>query len=286
MTRYPIREPNRGEVIAFHVRTHGPDGKRMTWELPDGTPNLDGARTADLPLYGAAAAHRWDLDAPVIVTEGEKDASALVKAGWQACGTVTGAGGCPNREPLMILAGHPVLLWPDNDEAGTIHMLKLARVLGEPGDIAASIGWLVWPDAKPGDGAADYLGAGGDVATLVAAAVDPPIPQPTSAELIEFAAIEQRRRDRTAARRPDSDSPIDRFNASVTVSEVLRRDYGIEARPGRATRCPFHEDRHPSLSILPDDRRAYCHSPSCWAHSAGQGRDAWDLAGQVRGLAL
>lgn len=275
MTRYPIRRPTDGNVIAFHVRTDGPEGKAMHWELPDGTPNLNGLRTAALPMYGAAAAHRWDLDAPVIVTEGEADCSALVKAGWQAAGTVTGAAGCPSREPLMILAGHRVYLWPDADEAGTMHMLKVARALGEPGDIIGyPLGWIVWRDAPPRGGAADYLSAGGDVAALLASAGAPPIPAP--AELIEFSAIEQRRRVRTSRRREPSESPIDRFNASVTVSEVLRRDYGIEARPGRAVRCPFHDDRHPSLSVLPDDRRAYCHAPTC--RLSGRGADAWELA--------
>jgi DNA primase len=285
MTRYPIREPNRGQVIAFHVRTDDPDGKSMHWELPDGTANLNGLRTADLPLYGAAAAHRWDLDAPVIVTEGEKAASALVKAGWQACGTVTGAAGCPNREPLMILAGHRVLLWPDADEAGLMHMLKVARTLGEPGDIIGyPLGWIVWPAAGIGGDAYDALATGTDVAALVVAAGDPPLPEPTPAELIEFSEIERRRRTRVGRYLPTPPaSPIEQFNSSVRVSEVLRRDFGLEARPGRAVRCPFHDDRHPSLSILTDDRRAYCHAPSCWAHGSGQGRDAWDLAHAVTG---
>jgi hypothetical protein len=157
VTRYPIRSPIDGNVIALHVRTDAAGGKRMTWELPDGTANLNGMRTADLPLYGAAAAHRWSLDEPVIVTEGEADCSALVKAGWQACGTVTGAAGCPNREPLIILAGHRVYLWPDADDAGKAHMLKVARTIGEPGDIVGyPLGWIVWPDAPAGGGAADY----------------------------------------------------------------------------------------------------------------------------------
>lgn len=283
MTRFPIREPNRGEVVAVHVRDDGPAGKVMRWELPDGTVGLDGHRTADLPLYGAAAAHRWDLDLPVIVTEGEKATGALVKAGWQACGTVTGAAGCPNREPLMILAGHRVLLWPDNDQAGAMHLVKVARTLGDPGDIAASIGWIVWPAAGVGGDAHDALAAGEDIGALVAAAGDPPLPEPTPGELIEFSVIEQRRRDRTSRRRDLSESPIDRFNAAVPVSEVLRRDYGIEARPGKAVRCPFHEDRHPSLSVLPDDRRVYCHAPSC--RLSGRGADAWDLAHQAEGVA-
>lgn len=280
MTRFPIREPNRGEIVAVHVRRDGPAGKGYAWQLPDGTIGLNGHRTADLPLYGAAAAHRWSLDLPVIVTEGEKAASALVKAGWQACGTVTGAAGCPNHEPLMILAGHRVVLWPDADEAGTMHMVKVARAIGEPGDIVGyPIGWISWPAAGVGGDAYDALATGADVAALVANAGAVPMPAPTPAELIEFSAIEGRRKVRTSPRRGlPQESPIDRFNNAVEVTEVLRREFGLEARPGRAVKCPFHEDQHPSLSILKDDRRAYCHTPTCWAHNNGRGRDAWDLA--------
>jgi hypothetical protein len=197
---FPIREPNRGAVVAVHVRTDGLSGKRFMWQLPDGTIGLAGLYTADLPLYGAAAAHRWDLDLPVIVTEGEKAASELVKAGWQACGTVTGAAVCPNREPLMILAGHRVLLWPDADDAGRMHMLKVAQTLGEPGDIVGyPLEWIVWPAAGIGGDAADAIATGADVAGLVANAAPVPLPEPTPGELIDFAG--QRRHARTPSRR-------------------------------------------------------------------------------------
>jgi hypothetical protein len=73
---------------------------------------------------------------------------------------------------------------------------------------------------------------------------------------------------------------IAEFNAKVTVTQVLEREYGvIGARPGRAIRCisPGHDDRHPSMSILPDDRRVFCHWPGCELHNGGRGRDAFDL---------
>lgn len=277
MTRYPIREPNAGQIIAYHVRHEAPDGsKRFTWELPDGTVGLNGIKVADLPLFGAAAAHRWDADEPVVVCEGEKDALAVTKAGYQAVGTITGASSCPNREPLMILAGMGVVLWPDADAAGHSHMQKIAAAIT---DIAAEVAWVTWRQARPGGGAADALAAGGVdlIHELIAAAGEVPSFQPTPAELIDFAAAEDRRKRRRPAP-PPHESPIDRFNREVTVSDVLRRDFGLAAVPGRAMRCRWHEDRNPSLSVLPDDRRAFCHSPTCWAHNSGQGRDAWDLA--------
>jgi hypothetical protein len=193
MTRYPIRDPLRGEVVAYHVRTDGPSGKRLHWELPDGTAGLGGLKTLDLPLFGAAAAHRWDSDRPVIVTEGEKAAACAVAAGYQAVGTVTGASTCPDREPLMVLAGMRALLWPDNDRAGTMHMLMVARALRD--DIAASVGWIVW-DAAPASGdAADAFAVGGRdlLERLVATAGAAPTPQPSPAELIAFAQRQERR---------------------------------------------------------------------------------------------
>jgi hypothetical protein len=63
-----------------------------------------------------------------------------------------------------------------------------------------------------------------------------------------------------------------------SASEILRALWGVpNARPGHAVRCPAHDDRNPSLSILPDDRRAICHSPSCLLHNAGHGMGTYQL---------
>jgi len=268
--RYPIREPNRGEVLAYHVREDGPDGKRMWWERPDGSIGLDGLRTADLPLYGAAAAHRWDVERPVLVVEGEKAASALVKAGYQAAGTVTGAAGCPDREPLMVFADMEAVLWPDADEAGRRHMQAVAAMLSEPGEIVGHpLRWIEW--GSDGADAADAQEAGVDVDALIAGAgpVPPAVPKLSD--------------NRTVS---DGDSPIARFVTEVPVSEVLASRWGVvNAAPGRSVRCPAHDDRSPSLSIARDDRRAWCHAPSCQFYGPnGRGVDAWDLT-QLAGRA-
>ena len=75
---------------------------------------------------------------------------------------------------------------------------------------------------------------------------------------------------------------IERFNAENIVSEMLSREFRlITAAPGRSVRCPGpthrNGDRSPSLSILPDDRRAYCHVPGCAFNGSGHGVDAFDL---------
>jgi len=182
-SRYVLREPNRGEIVAHHVRVDRQEGKRIWWELPDGSIGLGGLRTADLPLYGAARARAWDCERPVIVVEGEKAAAALYRAGYQVAGTVTGAAGCPNREPLVIFAGHEVILWPDADEVGRRHMQAVAAMLGEPGEIVGHpLRWIEW--GSNGADAADALEAEADVDALVAVAE--PVPPAVRAEVVPF----------------------------------------------------------------------------------------------------
>lgn len=71
-------------------------------------------------------------------------------------------------------------------------------------------------------------------------------------------------------------SDIDRFNATVTVSDVLIQRFGrLDARPGRNVLCVGHRERHPSLSVLRDDKRVVCHTATCVL--AGRGADSWAL---------
>lgn len=69
--------------------------------------------------------------------------------------------------------------------------------------------------------------------------------------------------------RPDDDE---------SASEILRSLWGMpEPKPGRANRCPAHDDKMPSLSIAPDDKRVWCHSPSCILSNDGRGRGTAEL---------
>jgi hypothetical protein len=63
-----------------------------------------------------------------------------------------------------------------------------------------------------------------------------------------------------------------------SASDILRRLWGaVDARPGHAIRCPAHDDKHPSLSILADDQRACCKSPTCDLYNDGRGRGIYEL---------
>lgn len=70
-----------------------------------------------------------------------------------------------------------------------------------------------------------------------------------------------------------------------SVVELLA-DMGIRAVPGRAVKCPFHDDRHPSLSIARDEERVFCKSAECEASNGGRGLGSNQLAaliGRTRG---
>ncbi len=63
-----------------------------------------------------------------------------------------------------------------------------------------------------------------------------------------------------------------------SVVAVLEELWGVQrAVPGRATKCPCHEDRNPSLSIARDEERCWCHAPSCVLNNDGRGRGPAEL---------
>jgi hypothetical protein len=59
--------------------------------------------------------------------------------------------------------------------------------------------------------------------------------------------------------------------AGMTVSATLQSIGITNAQPGHSVRCPWHTDKHASLSILADDMRAICKAPECPAHNNGRG---------------
>lgn len=63
-----------------------------------------------------------------------------------------------------------------------------------------------------------------------------------------------------------------------SASAILRELWGVlNAQPGRVVRCKAHDDRHASLSILKDDKRAICRSPGCPLSNDNRGRGTFEL---------
>jgi hypothetical protein len=147
-----------GTLQAIHVCTEGPDGKRFTWQGPDGQVGLAGRPASTLPFYRTETLNGAALDDLVIVTEGEKAAIALATI-WPdlVVATVTGAASIPEGEVLEVLRGRPVVLWPDCDRPGGEHMARLAEALLP---IASAVRVLDVPNMPLHGDAADYVDAG------------------------------------------------------------------------------------------------------------------------------
>lgn len=171
--QWEIRHSNR-ELFAMHHRIDYTDGGRRIWWEPTGT------SAAAAPLYRSETLADIDQTTLVVVSEGEPDTDALTGAGIDAVGTVCGAGGTPPRDALAVLRGHPVALWPDNDDAGRAHMDRVARQLRALG--MEDLRLIDWPDAPPKGGARDALEALGaeGVRELVEAAAPYPEGSPAS----------------------------------------------------------------------------------------------------------
>jgi hypothetical protein len=151
VSRYEIRD-QAGTLLAIHGRRDFVDGKKVWWELPDGSLKLDRPKAA-LPLYGV---NRLPADkTSVIVTEGEKAADALLINGICAVGTVTGASSIPGDDALRPILGRTVYLWPDNDDNGRRHMERIAAALKRLGQ--QDLYLIEWKGAPPKGDAADLV---------------------------------------------------------------------------------------------------------------------------------
>lgn len=74
--------------------------------------------------------------------------------------------------------------------------------------------------------------------------------------------------------RPTREYPED----TSTVSEILASLWGVpNARPGRSVKCPAHEDKVASLSILRDDKRVICKAGACVLNNDDHGRGTYEL---------
>ena len=166
-TRYQVRDLG-GDVIAVHVRRDGPKGKKMWWEQPDGTKELNGMPVSALPLFGSEELAALPDGTQIVVTEGEPARDALRVIGIAAVGTVTGAGGTPGNDALRPLVRLKPVLWADNDEPGHPHMNRIAARLSALG--CSPVGVLDWPDAPHKGDAADAVKLGVDIHQLIVAA--------------------------------------------------------------------------------------------------------------------
>lgn len=60
----------------------------------------------------------------------------------------------------------------------------------------------------------------------------------------------------------------------LSLSEVIRH-YGLKADKQNRLRCPFHEDKTPSMQLYYKTQTAYCFSSNCRTH--GKSMDVIDF---------
>ena len=58
---------------------------------------------------------------------------------------------------------------------------------------------------------------------------------------------------------------IQSIKARLTIGEVLRY-YGLQPGGNHRMRCPFHDDKTPSLQVYPKTNTCYCFSSNCQRH--------------------
>ncbi|MBF0178364.1 MAG: AAA family ATPase [Magnetococcales bacterium] len=146
-----------GQLIACVYRYDPPGGDKefRPWDV------LARRRQAPTPrpLYNIPGI----IAAPsVIVVEGEKCASALISAGFQATTTMQGAKSPPEKTDWTPLSGKDVLIWPDKDAPGWDYAQTVATACRNIGCRSVSI--LIPPTNKPAKwDAADAIAEGMDI---------------------------------------------------------------------------------------------------------------------------
>ncbi len=155
--RVKIKNTNGGWVNWYRVRRQSDD--RLGWQAkkpPDFVP---------CPYVPTSAVGLFDQSEHALLwAEGEKDADALVEAGFLAF-TFGGTGDVPDVSDL--LRGHDIVVAIDADAAGEIGAAKKVAAAKAAG--AASIKVVRFTDLGPtGKDAADFFAAGGTKEGLIA----------------------------------------------------------------------------------------------------------------------
>lgn len=169
--RWQSWDAAKRELGPIHHRVDAADGKRIHWT------GIHVGQLADL-VYGGEVLVEAPAEATILVCEGEKAADAARRRGVPfAVGTVCGAAATRIWSPAVaeLFRGRHVVLWPDNDDVGRIHMHRVAAVLA---GIAATIRWVDWRDGPAGGDAADWVDADRDPWDAIDASGALPDPEP------------------------------------------------------------------------------------------------------------
>lgn len=235
--RITIPIPDRSDEITFFKLAKDPED---TSESPKMVATVGSSTT----LYG------WEVIARkperLILCEGEFDRLVLEARGFPAVTSTGGAGSFRKEWAEAFASISEVFVCYDRDDAGRAGALRVARLIPH-----AKIVELPADLGESGD-VTDFfvrLGRGGaDFERLIQQALPaPPLPPPQP----QIASL--------AANAPELASRVDRIKQSIPIEDIIGQH--VELRPsGRnlVGRCPFHEDRQPSLVVFPQTRTFHC----------------------------
>ncbi|MEL6859987.1 MAG: DUF3987 domain-containing protein [Pseudomonadota bacterium] len=151
----PERDPKTGKPKK-QIRPITADGSsaRLPLELKD-----------NRPLYQQALIPHAEL---VILVEGERTADTLIARSFCATTWFGGAGCPPDQVNWSPLSGKRVVIWPDNDDGGRLHMEKVAASITS---IAAEVRIIENPAEMPPKGdAVEAVELGFDIEQMIASA--------------------------------------------------------------------------------------------------------------------
>lgn len=139
-------------MVPKTFRQRQPDGNGWKW-------TMEGARRVPyrLPELLKSDKAKW-----CAVVEGEKDADALATWGIAATTNVGGAGKWRD-EYGQFFRGRVVVVFPDNDQAGSAHAAHVAKCLA---GVAAAVKIVQLPDLPNKGDVSDWISAGGTRAKL------------------------------------------------------------------------------------------------------------------------
>jgi len=235
--RITIPIPNRERDIAFFKLARDP-------EDDSGSPKMYATPGSTIELYG------WEVigrkPQRLLIAEGEFDRLALEAKGFDAV-TSTGGAGSWRPEWSSALSDIPeVFVCYDRDEAGESGALRVARQIPN-----ARIVKLPEEVGEGGDVTDFFVRLGrtaGDFHLLLEAAQ--PAPAPIS---------QVRRSGEISVASVELSARIERVKETVPITD-LAMQY-VELRPSGKNligRCPFHDDRSPSLVVFPETRSFHC----------------------------
>jgi len=233
----PILNPDY--EIAFFKLRKDPD------DQSDSPKMLTSPTGAHAELYG------WErvMEKPksIVICEGEFDRLVLEARGFAAVTSTAGAGTfLPEWAPYFKDIANVYLSF-DNDEAGRNGTARVAALIPHSRSVT-------WPtEICEGGDVTDFFVRLGKTADnfheLLQAARLLPV-QPRVAK---------------SAPRSGADAEIDRVKSSVAIEEIVARYLELTVRgQNYVARCPFHQDRTPSLVVFPATQTFHCFG--CRAH--------------------